>query len=519
MRLAAACLLALAALTCASPPPDDRCAVSIEAVDPESGRPAPALIRVTDAQGRAVGFDGLLDRGIGLDDKHPAHRWSVLPGRRTVRLPRERLTFEAFRGLDTETARVEADLAGHDRAEIKLAPRRFHDAAARGWRNANTHLHLQKITREESDRYLLEVPAADGLDALFVSHLERAEADREYITNRYTEADLKALSARAGVLFGNGEEHRHNFGGFEQGYGHVMLLNIRKLVQPVSIGPGIMKKGTDGIPLQRGIDEAKRDGATAIWCHNTFGLEDIPNWVTGRPHAQNIFDGDPSTHGSYKDTFYRYLNAGLRVPFSTGTDWFIYDFSRVYAQVPSLKTQRDWLEALEKGRTYITNGPLLEFTVDDLAPGETLRLERAGRVRVKARALGRVDFVRVELVRNGEVVHTADARRDGGHVASEFTIDLEIGSPSWLALRIPPAEKGSPQSELGGPLFAHTSPVYVEVAGRHVSDAAASKGLLEEVKRAQETIAKSALFADEHERAHVMEVYAAAAAVLEKGLK
>ena len=65
-----------------------------------------------------------------------------------------------------------------------------------------------------------------------------------------------------------------------------------------------------------------------VWAHNRYGFEDIPNWITGRVNANNIFDG--SQHGSYKDSYYRYLNIGLTVPFSTGTDWFIYDFSRVY---------------------------------------------------------------------------------------------------------------------------------------------------------------------------------------------
>ena len=111
----------------------------------------------------------------------------------------------------------------------------------------------------------------------------------------------------------------------------MMLLNLQELVLPVSIGPGIMKLGTDGLPVQRGIDTARRDGGTAVWCHNRWGFEHIPNWVLGRLDAQNIFDG--GAHGSYKDSFYRFLNAGLRVPFSTGTDWFIYDFARVFVPV------------------------------------------------------------------------------------------------------------------------------------------------------------------------------------------
>ena len=95
--------------------------------------------------------------------------------------------------------------------------------------------------------------------------------------------------------------HRHNFEAYGDGYGHVMLLDIKRLIQPVSIGPGLMTTGSDGIPLRRGIDTARQDEATVIWCHNSLGLEDLPNWMSGVLDAQNIFDG--GEHGSYKDTY------------------------------------------------------------------------------------------------------------------------------------------------------------------------------------------------------------------------
>src|SRR5690606_32444288 len=201
------------------------------------------------------------------------------------------------------------------------------------------------------------VGRADGLDLVYVSYLERAVADVEYTTNRYSRAELQALSGPH-VHFDHGEEHRHNFGGGGEGYGHVMLLAIPELVYPVSIGPGIAKTGTDGLPLRRGIERARDIGGTVIWCHNAWGLEDIPSWISGKLEANNIFDG--GTHGSYEHSFYRYLDVGIKVPFSTGTDWFIYDFSRVYVPSDNRPTSEEWLDQLAAGRSYITNGPLLQ---------------------------------------------------------------------------------------------------------------------------------------------------------------
>ena len=136
-----------------------------------------------------------------------------------------------------------------------------------GWIAGNTHLHLKGFSLDQSDEYLRNIPASDGLRVIFVSYLERDKDDKTYITNRYPIGDMPKFTA-TGVLFNNGEEHRHNFQGFGQGYGHVMFLNIKQLVQPVSIGPGITGRGFDDLAAaarhrQRQASKAARSsGAT-----------------------------------------------------------------------------------------------------------------------------------------------------------------------------------------------------------------------------------------------------------------
>ncbi|MBT6494822.1 MAG: CehA/McbA family metallohydrolase, partial [Planctomycetaceae bacterium] len=369
MRIPAAitCVAVIGLLVLSGNRATENCAVTLKLIDADNQREISGLIRIQDADGEAVNVAGLFSRGQGLDEALPISRWSVVPKQTVVRLPRKTLTITALSGLETEQATVTVNLTGKDRATLTVPLRRFVDASQQGSYSGNTHLHLQKITREMCDRYLLEIPKADGLDLLFLSYLERAGADREYTSNKYTDGDLASLSKKSGVVFGNGEEHRHNFAGFGQGYGHVMLLDIEKLIQPVSIGPGIMKMGTDGLPLARGIETARRDGATIIWCHNNWGMEELPNLLAGRIDAQNIFDG--GTHGSFKNSYYRYLNAGIRVPFSTGTDWLMYDFSRVYVDMKGDVTVKNWLKGLANGRSYITNGPLLKLKVQDKSIG------------------------------------------------------------------------------------------------------------------------------------------------------
>ena len=438
-----------------------RCRLTLNLIDAATKESLPGLVRITTSDGRIEALEGLFNRGTGLRQQHPSRDWYIVLKSTTVSVPRERLRIEAFSGLETELAQKTIDLTDQASAEVTLSLVRFHRAATNSWRNGNTHLHLMSLSRDQADQYLKLISRADGLELVFVSYLRRAKAERNYISNTYTKQQLQQLSGQ-GVMFGHGEEHRHNFGSGGEGYGHVMFLNIKELIRPVSIGPGIMGEGMDWPPLRRGIDKAHRNGATTIWCHNAFGFEEVPDWIAGVLDAHNIFDG--GSRGTYEDTFYRFMDIPLRVPFSTGTDWFIYDFSRVYVEVDEPLTVERWLDGLEKGRTFITNGPLLKLSLGEYNPGDVVRLAQPRELNISSRAVGRCDFQKIEVLYNGRVVQSAPSRSVGGHFEARITTPLWISEPGWVALRISSEQK----NELGAPIFGHTGAVYVEIAGKTV---------------------------------------------------
>lgn len=498
--------------------------VRLSLVDGETGKPVPGVIRCFVQGGEeAVPIHGLLERGQGVGSvalqqqgkrppRRPIHDWYVLSGPSEVTLPKKPLRLEGFSGLETEMATLEVDLGKSDRTSFALSLNSFSRMKEKRWFGGNTHLHLFRLEPEESDRYLSEIPPADRLDVLFTSYLIRPSEDADYITNRYPIGDLTRFHS-TGVLVNQGEEHRHNLTPWSGGYGHVMLLNIKKLIQPVSIGPGITGSGTDGIPLQQGIDEAHRQGGTALWCHNDFGLERVVNFVQGKVDAQNIFDGlSLEDYPQYEDTFYHYLNAGLRVPFSTGTDWFLFDLARVYTRVAVPLGISSWLEALKQGRSFITNGPLFHFQVEDRAIGDTVSLKSPGEVGIEGRASGRVDFGHLELVHNGRVVDRIRSHPNGEHFSAELKKEFRVDEPGWLALRV----SGEAISEYGLPIFGHTSAIYLEVDGRSIRQPAAVDHLRREIQEARATVANEALFATPEERKRVLDIYDQGLATLEK---
>ena len=488
------------------------CQVSLHLVDAESRQPLPGIIRVTDQAGAAVRVSELLNRGTGLDPDHVARQWYVVIESAQITLPQRPVKIEALFGLETELATFELDLTGREKMDVVLPLKRLFDAADRDMRCANTHLHLMHLNRLQADRYLQTVPVGDGLELVFVSHLRRMPDESRYITNQYNRGDLEQLNSPR-LKFGFGQEHRHNYGRSGEGFGHVMLLDLHDLIRPVSIGPGLMGSGTDSPPLNHGILQAQKDGGRAIWCHQQRGLEDVPNWLLGTLDAQNIFDG--TERRNYETSFYPLLNIGLHVPFSTGTDWFIYDFSRVYVEMTEALTPTTWLAALAKGRSFITNGPLLTWTADGRRPGDVVELETQTSIPIVARAVARQDFVRLELVHNGEVVRSVDSRHVGGHYEAELNVKLRVHEPGWIAVRT----DGKATNELGAELFSHSSPIYFVFRGQSIFRRDAAAALLHDMEQSLEKVIAKSQFANDAEAEGVVQVYRDGIAVLRKKIQ
>lgn len=515
-------LATFAACLCGSVVTDQTCRITVALVDDSTGRPVAGVVRIRRVEpNESVTPGGAISRGWGLAATTAIAKWFVVPGETELTLPATRLDIEAFSGIETVATRLVVDATEPSARSLRIPIRSFSRVADNGWRAANTHLHLKNLTRAEADRYIRDIPAADRLDVLFTSHLERAGDDASYVSNEYPVGRQSQFAA--GVAVEQGEEHRHNFGAQGEGYGHVMLLGLRELVRPVSIGAGISKKPPDAPSIREGIDVAHRQGGTAIWCHNNWGFEDVPNWLSGKLDAQNIFDG--GNHAGYAESFYQYLNAGLRVPFSTGTDWFLYDFSRVYARIEGELTAASWLAALRSGRTFITNGPLLSIAVrtrsakdggigaSRVGPGGTIALAGPSVLVVEVTARGRAPFGSVELVQNGRVIGSAESRAMlGGYSECAITVNVEAAEPGWLAARV----AGNGTNEYGLPLFAHTSAVYFTFRGQSVRIESAVRFLLGELQSARGVIAEQADFQNEDQRRAVLRVYDDAIAELNR---
>ena len=191
-----------------------------------------------------------------------------------------------------------------------------------------------------------------------------------------------------------------------------MLVNIKQLVEPMSRGVLVDDSSPDYPPLVDAIDGAHDQGGLVLWCHNADGMEAPVAAILGKLDGINLFDPwwlDPDY-----EIWYRLLNCGLRLPASTGSDWYLCSSNRVYADVGGTFSYETWLDALRAGRTFITNGPILRLTVDGHAPSNDLldlsdaSADRRGRRRVGGHPAGRP---RRDRPRRRGRLHRAQRRR------------------------------------------------------------------------------------------------------------
>jgi hypothetical protein len=138
-----------------------------------------------------------------------------------------------------------------------------------------------------------------------------------------------------------GEESRHNDTPWHMGLGHIMLINLQHLVEPVSRGLLVDDASPDYPPLIDACDATRQQGGLVLWCHNANGMEAPVAAALGRLDGLNLFD--PYWMDPEYDLWYRLLNCGFRLPASTGSDWFVCSSNRVYVELGDF-AYATWLE-------------------------------------------------------------------------------------------------------------------------------------------------------------------------------
>src|SRR5260370_37243577 len=92
------------------------------------------------------------------------------------------------------------------------------------------------------------------------------------------------------------------------------------------------------------------------------------------------------------------------------------------------------MAALLKGRGFVTNGPLIEFTAGQSMPGDEIQLPPAGdSITFRSVLTSIAPIERFELVRNGKVIETAPITEDRRRAVFEEA--LSVTDRGWYSMR------------------------------------------------------------------------------------
>ncbi|MBM4074630.1 MAG: hypothetical protein FJ267_03190 [Planctomycetes bacterium] len=210
--------------------------------------------------------------------------------------------------------------------------------------------------------------------------------------------------------------------------------------------------------------------------------------------------------------WHRLLNCGFRLPASAGTDCFLNRVpsrlpgaDRVYVKLDGPLDYGRWIEGLREGRSFVTNGPMLEFSIGKHQLGDVIQLDSPKSFTANVKAKSHFPMSNVDIIYNGVVVATVPLSETKQEATAEIPITLN--QSGWLGVRVSgPSHPDHPT----GSLNAHTSPIYIRVEGSPEGTKADAEYFLKWLDRLSLAIRLRDRLPNEETRRHVENQFEAA---------
>ena len=432
---------------------------------------------VTDSTGGAWFPPGALRKWDAL------HRPFFHAAEVTFDVPADALHVVCTRGLEYEL--VERDVVGvaGQSLEVVCRPAHLFDPAADGWFGGDLHVHLNysgDMVCTLDDAALMQ--RGEGL------HLLNLVAGNLTVSRVY---DRELLEGFAGVDLPWSDQHGVARMGVEYRndlLGHLHGLGPSRPPVAYYSGHEHSDHPEDWPPNSAACEDLRSAGATVgyahpvdkpfpedgstdaffMWDRTVEARELVADAALGVVDSVDVMS--PLSNEGAAFLYHRLLSCGLRLAATAGTDvflsfangpWWISNppgCGRVYANLGREPLSVEGFKsAIRDGRTMVTNGPWLSLDVNGNGPGSVLDLVEGDTLTLRAQVQG-PGAQRLSLVGPEGILAEGDADTELRH---ELTVD----SPGWVAAI---ARGGAHPNTLDESVFAHTSPVYLDLAGRRV---------------------------------------------------
>ena len=477
----------------------------------------PSRWSVTDDHGGAWFPDGQIQ-------KWDFHGRSMFHGNDLlVDVPAVPLSITCGRGMEFDTATTTIAPEANGTTEIELEPPRLYEPASHGWYGGDLHVHMNYSgdnvcsPHDAACMQLGEGLHLMNLVAANISHTRVYDQEAFELTVGH---DLRWTTGERVARFG--VEYRNDL------LGHFHALGPSGPPSQYSSGHPESDHAVDWPPNAVACEEFQGLGATVGYAHPIFApLTDgspaaaftFPRSMDARElvadAALGLVDSldliGPNDVESTAVLYHHLLNSGLRLAATAGTDvWLSYSrgpllsnppgWARVYADLRGAPLSvAAFQDAIRAGRTLATNGPWLELTVDGRGPGDVLEAKPGQALSISVRCQG-LGVERLELVGPDGVV----ARSEPGKTeAAAIETTVAAVDSMWLCA----VARGPQHPSVPGPVvFAHTSPVYLEVGGRPMARPASARWLLDWLDRLENMVRTHGQFDNDAQRGELLAV-------------
>ena len=455
-------------------------------VDADSGAVLPHRVHIEDGDGTYYPPKGHEDIGVIRwhssnvsyvpDTSNDGYNWAMIPkGRFTVIVPNRRdIQVRISHGLEYPLKTFSLSLAKSAGQTVKrtFSLKRGINMRANGWMAGDTHIH--NLTPLGALRQM-PVEAIDFVNLMFIG-------PGHDLLRRTPPTGKPSPHSTKDYIISVSQEVR------DANQGHMTLMGMRDPIQPIRVYTGKSKlpqlSDWPNEPLNWEVfDRMHAQRGLAFHAHYLYwpghgsavgaalgkldGIEWLRSDFASRNNRtrQNIEVPGFGLRGA-GFMWYDMLNCGVRLPLIGGTDKMganrvLGGSCRTYAGVDEW-SHAGFLNALRRGKTFVSNGPLLHLTANDESIGSELKFTGKGpfTVRINAGCFTQHPIKFFEIIVNGKVLH--QLKVPAGQKTTTVAREIKFRESGWLAVR---ARHDRPNGDNWhwGITAAHSSPIYVTV--------------------------------------------------------
>ena len=345
--------------------------------------------------------------------------------------------------------------------ETEINLNKIWDAKGNGWYSGDNHFHLNYggTNQLDPEDIVLDLKAED-VDVAFPLLAN--------LGNRFLEQDLWGWKNDGDPIIRFGQEVRSHF------LGHLGLLGTKDLYWPWVWGPLYDIYGRDDRLNADPLRFTRKQNALGGYVHPVAVRDPFKEGVNRATPVALIADAvleelDILEVGClWSDeigtaaVWHELLNIGIPIALSAGSDvmndlyrTMAIGATRVYVKPKGPLTAQSYLNALQEGRSFVSNGPQLVFMVDGKEVGDVITSE-GKKVNWTLNVHSPVAYEKVELFVNGEVVWTKTSKNTAGSQSYRGSIEIPVGG--WVTARVSGGKSEWPM--LDSYPFAESAPIW-----------------------------------------------------------